>query len=217
MLVNIRPRRIAASSVAASAAASPSQASLEHDTRAERPEAGLVRRHAWEPAGLPGSTILGAPAYSTVRVVAGNGGHLPRRRERVPVRQVRYRSIEYGRERRSGPHEVIENHSREAQPGLVSPFAVRVQPLDPVEWQRPVAPGELRPAESGCAAKPNPPSRATSSTTARWLPAERIRRRPMSERDVVAAVRADFDRVDAQHAVDVCRRDPARGCHRHDR
>ena len=64
--------------------------------------------------------------------------------------------------------------------------------------------------ESGCATMPKPPRRLTSSTTSRASPPRGYGARRHVDGDVVSAARADFGRVEAEHAFAIHRRSGVR-------
>ena len=131
-------------------------------------------------------------------------------RDPIPAVQGHLRSIQHGGERRSRTPQVPEHRSREADRRIRSATrcrrsATRGRPARPSSRSTPAPPGGVRVRDDAEAAEATDVFRDR-----RGLPAEPIRRGRQPERDVVAAVRADFDGVDAQHAARC--RPAASGC-----
>ena len=115
-------------------------------------------------------------------------------------------TIEQRRERARRAPQVVQQCAGDAEAALVAPFTVGVEPLEPVHGYCPIRPCELAPRGERMRghAEAAQPSDILGHVVG--FPTERIRRGRHPERNVVPAVRADLNRVQAQHTVEVNRR-----------
>ena len=125
-------------------------------------------------------------------------------RDPIPAR----RAWTSGRSRRdasAGPGRSSESNAdtRQSRVGLVAPAAVEVQPLEAGDRCAPVFPGELGLGRIGVRRDRHAAEPQHVFHDSRRFASERIRRGGHVERDQVAAVGADLDGVDAEHAVQV--------------
>ena len=169
------------------------------DPHAERAEQGLVAREAEGGAPAP-VAAPGGERDAGVGVDAGQAHDPPSGALRVPARQRRHGAIEDGRQTLRSPEAVAQGGRGEVEDTLVAPLAVGVQPFDAVDRQGPVPPGELRLGRSRVGDDAEPAQARDVLDHARRLSAEGVGRAPEAQGQVVAPVRADLDRVQAEHA-----------------
>ena len=143
------------------------------------------------------------PPDAAVRIQACQSDHRRLGGEAVPPierrRSIEQRSPAPGRAGRN--NRAAARHSRSR--ALVAPFAVGVQPLDAVD-RRVGDPSSAAPASAspGAPRSPKPPSRRRPRRPHAAAPPSGYGDARHVERDVVAIVGADFDGVEAQHAVE---------------
>ena len=176
----------------------------EHDMITERQKTRLVARNA-DHARQAAIGILGAAPDAAVRIRPAERHHRPRPRAPVPAVQ-RGGTVKQARHRRPRAQEVPDPGAGDARARLIPPFAVGVQPLDPVHG-RPV----VRPAQRGLwrirvrrEAEASDPGHVVDDGLGGAT--ERIRRARHVDRDVVPLVGADLHAVEHEDAVQVRRR-----------
>ncbi len=145
-------------------------------------------------------------AEAPVRIVAGDGDDVTPGGKFVELRQRSFGTIEQRRQRSAGARQVPEERPRQCRPALVAPFAVGIQPLDAVDRNVPVLPGELGTSRERVGGNPEAAQPGDVLRHRIGIAAERVRRRRQAERHIVSLVRADFDAVHTEHAVQVFRR-----------
>ena len=173
----------------------------QDDAVAEFTEYGLVARDA-DRAVQRSALILLPQPHTAVRVRARERDDAPVLEQRVPAIQ-RGGPVQEPRQRGAGPQPVPEPGAEQRSPALVAPFAVAVQPLDPVDRCVRIGPAERtfrRIGVSGNAESSQP--RDVFDDGLRGA-AERIRRAGHVDRHVVAVVGADLDGVEHEDAVEV--------------
>ena len=141
---------------------------------------------------------------AAVRVVPGERRPPPRAPPAVPPLQRRDRPIEQAS---PAPGPAARDSRAPRAPGaarvFVAPLAVGVQPLDAVDGARPVASSAAPASASRGARRPQAAEPRDVLDDRRGSPPSGYGARRHVERDVVPAVRADLDGVEAQHAVEV--------------
>jgi len=135
-----------------------------------------------------------------VRVSPGERGNLARLRERVPAFQRPVGPIEQGRKRFDRPKRISRERPRKLPAALVSPLGIGVEPFDGVERRVPGVPAQLgfggiRMGDHAESAEPL----HVFDDVARF-PAQWIRRLRKADGDVMAALRAQLDPIEDEHA-----------------
>ncbi len=171
--------------------------SLELHLQAETVEAGYVARDAWNVRPV---AILRTPPDSAVRIETRQADHAAARGQMVPSVQRR-RSIQQHRQGRPRPEQIPGCRAPQPDPRVVAPFAVAVQPFDPVDRRIGVCPTQRFPGGIRVRSDPETAQPGDVFNDGGGRAAEGIRRPRHVERDVVAIVGADFDRIEAEHAV----------------
>ena len=174
----------------------------------ERAERGFVARQRQR--DFAPARVVGRQREPGVGVGAGEHDHTPAVRERFPSADAEVSRGHQLRDRFGRAEWITQQRGGDvpARPPsrllyLEAPTGVRVQPLDPVERLVPVVPAQF------CLRRIRVRDHAKSAESlhvlddAAGIAAERIRRCRHVEREVVAARRADFDRVEAEDAGSV--------------
>ncbi len=145
-------------------------------------------------------------AEAPMRIVAGDGDDMTPGGKFVEFRQRSFGTIEQRRQCSPGARQVPEERPRQSRPALVAPFAVGIQPLDAVDRNVPILPGELGTSRERVGGNPEAAQPGDVLRDRIGIAAERVRHRRQAERHIVSLVRADFDAVYTEHAVQVFRR-----------
>ena len=168
----------------------------------ERPKRGLVRRDSAD----AGSRSVLAPPNPAVRVMASQANNSPARRQLIPSPECAGWPIQQGRQRRPRTHDVPQQRPTQPDSGFIAPLAVSVEPLEAVNRGSPIRPRKCCLQRIGMGSDTESAKALHVLDDGRGFPTEAIGHGREIEGDIVPAVRADLDAVDAQHAVDVSRR-----------